>query len=179
MTRESIRYFFKLNFMIFHAPKLMRTSLPIRSIAATLLAVCALMFNSCLPKQIVELKDIKNLAVGPGPNGLPVLSGDAVFFNPNKSRMKLKAIKVEVFVDDKKAAIADHEIDVIVKGKSEFTVPLKVELQMKDFALTDALKSLLGGKTYKLHYLGSLKVNINGFPARVPIDHTEDFKLRF
>jgi LEA14-like dessication related protein len=157
----------------------MRTGLQIRLTIVTLLAVCALMFNSCLPKQIVELKDVQNLAVGPGPNGLPVLSGDAIFFNPNKSRMKLKAIKVDVFVDDKKAAVADHEIDVLVKGKSEFTVPLKVELQMKDFALTDALKSLLGGKTYKIHYVGSLRVNVNGFPARVPIDHTEDFKLRF
>jgi LEA14-like dessication related protein len=144
-----------------------------------LIAACVLMFNSCLPKQIVELKDIQNLRVAPGPNGFPVLQGDAVFFNPNKSRMKLKAIKVEVFVDDKKAAVADHELDVLVKGQSEFTVPLKVELQMKDFGLTDALKSLLGGKTYKLHYLGSLKVNVNGFPARVPIDHHEDFKLKF
>jgi LEA14-like dessication related protein len=157
----------------------MRTGLQIRSIASTVLVASMILVTSCLPKQVVELKDIQNLRVAPGPNGFPILQGDAVFFNPNKSRMKLKAIKVEVFVDEKKAAVADHELDVLVKGKSEFTVPLKVELQMKDFGLADALKSLLGGKTYKLHYLGSLRVNVNGFPARVPIDHHEDFKLKF
>ena len=135
--------------------------------------------SSCLPKEVVELKDILNLAVLPGTGGGPVLHGDAVFFNPNKSRMKLRAIKVEVFVDEKKAAIADHELDIIVKGNSEFTVPLQVQLQLKDIGLMDTLKSLLGGKTYQLHYVGYLKVNINGFPFRVPIDHREEFKLTF
>jgi LEA14-like dessication related protein len=135
--------------------------------------------SSCLPKEVVELKDILNLAVLPGTGGDPVLHGDAVFFNPNKSRMKLRSIKVEVFVDEKKAAIADHELDIIVKGNSEFTVPLQVQLQLKDIGLMDALKGLLGGKTYQLHYVGFLKVNINGFPFRVPIDHREEFKLKF
>jgi hypothetical protein len=134
--------------------------------------------NSCLPKEVVQLKDILNLAVVPGPNGDPVLHGDAVFFNPNKSRLKLKAIKVEVFVDEKKAAVADHELDIVVKGNSEFTVPLEVQLQLKDIGLMDTLRSLFGGKTYQLHYVGSLRVNINGFPFRVPIDHREEFKLK-
>jgi LEA14-like dessication related protein len=138
-----------------------------------------ILLSSCLPKEVVQLKDILNLGIVPGPNGDPVLEGDAVFFNPNKSRMKLKAIKVEVFVDEKKAAVADHELDIIVKGNSEFTVPLKVQLQLKDIGLMDALKSLFGGKTYQLHYVGSLRVNINGFPFRVPIDHREEFQLKF
>lgn len=141
--------------------------------------VCMISLSSCLPKEVVELKDILNLAVLPGTGGDPVLHGDAVFFNPNKSRMKLRSIKVEVFVDEKKAAIADHELDIIVKGNSEFTVPLQVQLQLKDIGLMDALKGLLGGKTYQLHYVGFLKVNINGFPFRVPIDHREEFKLKF
>jgi LEA14-like dessication related protein len=157
----------------------MRTPLRRRTIALSLLAVCVMMMNSCLPKEVVELKDIQNLAVVPGEGGKPVLQGDAVFFNPNKSRMKLKAIKVDVFVDEKKAAVADHDLDVIVKGQSEFTVPLKVQLQFEDIGLMDAIKSLFGGKTYHLHYVGSLRVNINGFPFRVPIDHREDFKLKF
>lgn len=141
--------------------------------------VCMISLSSCLPKEVVELKDILNLAVLPGTGGDPVLHGDAVFFNPNKSRMKLRSIKVEVFVDEKKAAIADHELDIIVKGNSEFTVPLQVQLQLKDIGLMDALKGLLGGKTYQLHYVGFLKVSINGFPFRVPIDHREEFKLKF
>jgi LEA14-like dessication related protein len=156
----------------------MRTPLRRRTVALLLIAGCVIMISSCLPKQIVELKDIQNLAVVPGEGGKPILQGNAVFFNPNKSRMKLKAIKVDVFVDEKKAAVADHELDVMVKGQSEFSVPLKVQLQT-DIGLMDALKSLFGGKTYHLHYVGSLRVNINGLPFRVPIDHREDFKLKF
>jgi LEA14-like dessication related protein len=127
----------------------------------------------------VRLTDILNLGVVPGAGGDPELQGDAVFFNPNKSRMKLKAIKVDVFVDDKKAAVADHKLDILVRGNSEFTVPLRVQLQMKDIGLMDALKGLFGGKVYQLHYVGHLRVNINGFPFKIPIDHREEFKLKF
>jgi hypothetical protein len=148
----------------------------IRSTAFILAATLTL--GSCLPRDTVELKDILNLQLLPGEGGDPVLHGDAVFYNPNKSRMKLKSIKVEVFVDEKKSAVVDHELDILVKGKSDFTVPLKVQLQMKDIGLMDALKSLFGGKTYQLHYVGVLKVNINGFPFKIPIDHREEFKIK-
>src|SRR5436190_939058 len=86
----------------------------------------------CLPKEDVVLKDVKNLVVEPGTDGNLVLAGDAVFFNPNHSRMRLKEIKVDVFVDGKKSATVDHKLHLLVKGNAEFTVPLKVQLQTKD-----------------------------------------------
>lgn len=144
-----------------------------------LLVLCTcVLASSCLPKESVQLVDVLNLKLVPTPGGDPVLEGDAVFFNPNKSRMKLKSIKVDVFVDEKKSAVADHELNIAVRGNSEFTVPLKVQLQMKDIGLMDALKSLFGGKTYQVHFVGTLKVNVNGLPFRVPIDHREEFKIK-
>lgn len=179
MLGQTVGYFFKLNFMIFHASNLTRRTLRISPVSLSLIAICVILLSSCLPKEVVQLKDIQNLTVVPGEGGNPVLEGDAVFFNPNRQRMKLRAIKVDVFVDEKKAAVADHDLDVVIKGNSEFTVPLKVQLQTKDFPLMDALKSLFGGKTYQLHYVGSLRVRMHGFRFRVPIDHREEFKLKF
>jgi len=143
-----------------------------------LLIGSTLLLGSCLPKDTIELKDIQNLQLLPGSGGDPVLHGDALFHNPNKSRMKLKSLQVDVFVDEKKSAVVDQDLDIVVKGKSDFTVPLKVQLQMKDIGIMDALKSLFGGKTYQLHYVGTLKVNVNGLPFRVPIDHREEFKIK-
>jgi LEA14-like dessication related protein len=134
---------------------------------------------SCLPKNAIELRDVRNLQLNKGEGGFPVLVGDAVFYNPNSSRMKLKQIKVDVFVDEKKSARVDHELNIVARGNSEFTVPLTVQLEMKDIGLLDAIKSIFGGKTYQIRYLGDLKVNVNGIPFKVPIDHKEEFKLRF
>ncbi len=36
---------------------------------------------------------------------------------------------------------------------------------------------MLMGKKYKVRYKGYLKVNVNGFPVRIPIDHEEELKL--
>lgn len=139
----------------------------------------ALVLGSCLPKNAIELRDVRNLQLKVGENGYPVLMGDAVFYNPNASRMRLKQIKVDVFVDGKKSARVDHELKTVARGHSEFMVPLTVQLEVKDIGLMDAIKSIFGGKTYQIHYLGELKVNVNGIPFKVPVDHKEDFKLRF
>lgn len=139
----------------------------------------SLALSGCLPRQDIELKDIRNLELVVGEQGEPVLQGDALFHNPNRSRMKLKSIKVDVYVDEKKSAFVDHELDILVRGKEDFTVPLKVQLEMKDIGLLDAIKSIFGGKKYQLHYVGTLRVNVNGIPFRVPIDHREEFTLKF
>lgn len=138
----------------------------------------SLLVVSCLPKNAVELRDVRNLKLTLGEGGVPVLAGDAVFFNPNSSRMKLKQIKVDVLVDGKKSARVDHELQIVVRPNSEFTVPLTVQLE-KDIGLLDALKSIFGGKNHQVHYLGELRVNVNGLPFKVPVDHKEEFRIRF
>jgi LEA14-like dessication related protein len=144
-----------------------------------LILLTAAAATSCIPNKDIELRDIRNLVVEKGTGEDPVLAGDAVFYNPNSARMKLREIKVDVFVDGKKSAKVDQKLKAIAKGKSEFTVPLKVHLQLKDIGIVDALKSLFGGKKYEIQYKGYLKVNVNGVPFRVPVDHKEEFKLKF
>jgi LEA14-like dessication related protein len=134
---------------------------------------------ACVPREEIELRDIRNLVVEKGEGADPVLAGDAVFYNPNTSRMKLREIKVDVFVDGKKSAVVDQKLKAVARAKSEFTVPLKVQIQLKDIGLADAIKSLFGGKKYEIHYKGHLKVTVNGIPMRVPVDYKDEFKLKF
>ncbi|MFZ5999802.1 MAG: LEA type 2 family protein [Bacteroidota bacterium] len=141
--------------------------------------LCAALFTSCLPKDQIELRDIRNLALERGDGAESILAGDAVFYNPNATRMKLREINVDVLIDGKKSAKVDQKLKAIARGKSEFTVPVKVKLDLKEIGLVDAIKSLFGGKKYQIQYKGYLKVNVNGIPFRVPVDHTEEFKLKF
>jgi LEA14-like dessication related protein len=176
--RQALCYYFKLIFMIFHFSKVMSRIFHTRIHLAALVACTCLLLTSCLPKDSIKLKDVQNLMVVPGTGTDPVLKGDALFFNPNKTRMKLKSIQVDVFIDEKKTATVDQDLNIVVKGESEFSVPLTVRLQLKDLGLVNALVSLLGGKTYQVHYVGTLKVNVNGLPFKIPIDHKEEFKLK-
>jgi LEA14-like dessication related protein len=133
---------------------------------------------SCVPKNSVELRDVKNLKVDQTDLENALLDGEAVFYNPNSTRLRLREIDVEVFIDGKKSAYVKQKLNALARGKSEFTVPIQVQLSLKELGLMNAIMNLLGGKKYEVRYKGHLKVKVNGLPIRVPIDHKEDFKLK-
>lgn len=92
--------------------------------------------------------------------------------------MKLRQVKIDVYLDGEKSAFVDQDSKVVAKPKSEFTIP--VVLQLKEgLRIQDLLLAALKGKKYQVRYVGHLKVNVNGFPVRIPIDHEEELKLSF
>jgi LEA14-like dessication related protein len=139
--------------------------------------MAAFALAACTPPEDVKLVRVENLQLQNGAKG-PVLVGNAVFFNPNRARLKLREANIEVTVDNKRAATIDQRLSALAKGNSEFTVPLEVQLNLKDFGLADALQGLFGSKKYQVRYVGYLRVTVNGLPLKIPVDHREEFKLR-
>lgn len=139
-----------------------------------LLSALFLLAAGCLPKDSVQLRDVKNFSLSMGAS--QGISGDAIFFNPNTSRMKLRQVKIDVYLDGEKSAFVDQDTKVVAKANSEFTIP--VVLQLKEgLRIQDLLLDVLKGKKYQVRYLGHLKVNVNGVPMRIPIDHEEELTL--
>jgi len=134
---------------------------------------------SCVPKEQVVLRGIENVELAPGKGTDPLLKADARFYNPNQLRMKVKEIQLDVFVDGKKSARIDQKLKSVIKSKAEFTLPLEVQLSLKEIGLVDALLGLFGGKRYQLRYVGHIKVSVKGFPVKIPVDYTKEVKLRF
>lgn len=139
--------------------------------------VFVLVVGSCVPKEQVVLRSVAIKEVNPGSEGNPILKADAIFYNPNSSRMRLKRIKIDVMIDETKTARIDHQADALIKANSEFTVPLEVQLDLKEIGLLNTIVNLFGGKTYEIHFVGYLKVNVNGFPVKIPVDYKEPFKF--
>ena len=133
--------------------------------------------QSCVPKEQIMLRAINIKDVTPGGDGDPVLKADAVFFNPNSTRMRVKRIDIEVFVDGKKAADVDQHLNILIKGNSDFTVPLEVKLNLKEVGLLDTILSLFGGKQHDLLFVGNMKVTVRGFPVKVPVNYKDLLKL--
>jgi LEA14-like dessication related protein len=129
-----------------------------------------------VPREQVVLRGVDIREVLPGKDGNPLLKANAVFFNPNSSRMRLKRIDIDVLVDGKKAARVDQHLSALIKANAEFTVPLEVQLNLKE-GLLDTILSLFGGKKHEIQFVGTMKVTVNGFPVRVPLNYKEEIKL--
>ncbi|HRK54812.1 MAG TPA: hypothetical protein PK185_12910 [Cyclobacteriaceae bacterium] len=140
--------------------------------------VVLVLLTGCVPEEQVVLRAIDNVELAPGKGADPVLKADARFYNPNKIRMKVKAIELDVFIDGKKSARVDQKLKSVIKSQAEFTLPLEVQLSMKEIGLVDALLGLFGGKKYLINYKGHIKVTVRGFPLRIPVDYSKEVRLR-
>lgn len=135
-------------------------------------------FQACQkPDQDIVLRQIRDVVVDASSE--PMLKANAVFFNPNDVRGRLKKIDVEIFVDGKRAASVDQEMKTSIPAQSEFTVPLEVKLAIKELGIMDTLFGMIGGRTFKIHYKGSLKLSYRGLPINVPVDYKDEVKIRF
>lgn len=136
------------------------------------------LMTSCQkPEEEIVLRQIRDVVVDASSE--PMLKANAVFYNPNDMRGKLKKIDVEIFVNGKKAATVDQEMKTSIPAESEFTVPLEVKLAIKELGLMDTLFGMIGGKKFKIHYKGSLKLSYRGLPINVPVDYEDEVRFSF
>ena len=91
--------------------------------------------------------------------------------------MKIRQIDLEIMLDSKRVAVIDQQMDSMIKGRADFTLPLEVQLQLKDVGLLDTILSLFGGKRYEVQFVGNLKVRVSGFPVKIPVNYKDQIKF--
>ena len=129
------------------------------------------------PTEQVVLRGIDIKSVQPEGDGNSLLKADAIFFNPNSGRMRLKKIEIDVLLDGKKAAHVNQKLNSLIKGNAEFTVPLEIHLNLKEVGLLDTILSLFGGKKYGIQYTGKIRASVRGFPFNIPVDLKDELKF--
>jgi LEA14-like dessication related protein len=147
----------------------------------TLLVVLALLaavnLQSCkMPDEEIVLRDIKDVVADVSTD--PTLKGTAIFYNPNNMRGRLKHISVDIYVNGKKAGKVKKDYKIAIPRRGEFTVPIEVELNIKELGLFDTILGMVGGKKFEIRYDGYLRLNYRGLPIRVPIDYKDEVRLR-
>jgi LEA14-like dessication related protein len=135
------------------------------------------LFQCQKPDQDIVLKQIRDVVVDA--TSEPVLKANAIFFNPNKIKGRIKKIKVDIYVNGKKAANVDQDFKLVVPSQSEFTVPIEVKLAIKELGFMDTVFGLLGGKKFEVRYEGFLKLSYHGIPIKVPVDYKDDVRIKF
>ena len=142
-----------------------------------LLCVLAFTVFCCAPKEPVVFKGVSNIVVDMS-EGKPVLKADVFFFNPNKMKMKLKDIDVEVLVDGAKSAEVKHPINMEIPAQSDFSVPLTAKLNLKEGGLLNTVIGLLGGQKYEVTFTGNIRIGMHGITIKVPVLQKQEIKLR-
>lgn len=142
------------------------------------LVLAAALLGGCQkPKEDIVLRQIKDVVAEASSD--PLLRAEAVFYNPNKISGKLKGINVDIIVNGKKAGSVNKDYKIKIPGKSEFSVPLEVKLNMKELGTLSTLFGMLGGKKFDIQYVGKLKLSYRGIPVSVPIDHKSQIRVSF
>lgn len=151
--------------------------LQIKFSSQALLLALALTVFCCAPKEPVVFKGVNNIAVDMS-DGKPVLKADVSFFNPNKMKMKLKSVDVEVLVDGVKSAEVKHPINMDIPSQADFSVPITAQLNIKEGGLLSTVFGLLGGKKYEVTFTGNIRIGIHGISIKVPVLQKQEIKLR-
>lgn len=129
------------------------------------------------PNEEIVLRKIKDVVVDATSD--PMLRANAIFYNPNKVRGRIKKVKVDIYVNGKKAANVDQDFKLVVPSQSEFTVPIEVKLAIKELGFMDTVLGLIGGKKFEVRYEGFLKLSYHGIPIKVPVDYKDEVRIKF
>lgn len=125
-------------------------------------------------KEDLQFKDIRNINYGEK-DATIVLTGEAVLYNPNNVSLSLREVDLKAFMNEKEAATIKQKMDVKVKARSEFIIPLEAQLSNAD-GLMNTLLNILGQKSNTLKIVGFVKIKVHGVRMKIPISHTEEFK---
>lgn len=142
-----------------------------------LIVALFLAMSSCLPKEELQFKKVRNVVLTAS-GATPVLRGDLVLYNPNTKRMKLKKLDLDIMLNGKKAGVVDQKLRQEIPALDEFTVPIEVAISLKEVGLLDAISSILGGKKNVVRIKGKIRGSVNGWTVSVPVDYTEEIKLK-
>ena len=149
-----------------------------KTVALFVLVLSMIVVTACQrPEEEIVLRQIRDVLVDASTE--PMLKANAVFFNPNNMRGKLKKINVEIFVNGKKSATINQHLKTVIPANDEFVVPLEVKLSMKELGFMDTLLGVIGGKKFEVRYEGVLKLNYRGIPISVPVNYKDEIRVRF
>jgi LEA14-like dessication related protein len=133
---------------------------------------------SCAPKEQIVFKGVKNIEVRMDDTQEPLLTAEAFFYNPNKIKMKLKEVNVDVLVNGKLSAKVRQNLKLVIPAQADFSTPISAHLSLKELGLLDTIINLMGGKKYEIQYVGFVRIAVHGVTIKVPVKHKEELRIR-
>ncbi len=127
-----------------------------------------------------EYVEIRNMKFKGIKNKNIKLVADAVFSNPNNFGVKITQMECDVFVDGKKSAFVQQELESTMPANSEFSVPLKIDVPVKKAfkGLGMAIGGIFKKKKALVRMTGFIRVKMAGVGMKIPFDYEEEYQVK-
>ncbi len=102
-----------------------------------------LLLASCREPKDLEYRDFKNLKVEKIGAAASMIKMDLVYYNPNNFGLQLKLTDLDIYVDGNYLGHSLQEYQIHIPKRGEFTLPVQVEVDMKNL-LKNVLSTFLG-----------------------------------
>lgn len=87
---------------------------------------------SCSTPKALEYREFKNFTVEKLGFSTSTVKMDLVYFNPNNYGLQLKSTNLDLYINDTYLGHTGQDYQVTIPQKSDFTIPLKMEVDMKN-----------------------------------------------
>ncbi len=128
-----------------------------------------LFMTSCREPKDLEFRSFSNLSLEKiGFTGAN-LKVDLVYYNPNNFGLELNRTDLDIYVDSTFLGHSSQDLQVAIPKRDIFTVPLKIELDMKNL-LKNGIIGLMN-KQVNVRLLGKVKVGKAGVFKSFNVDY--------
>ncbi len=124
---------------------------------------------SCSTPKALEYREFKNFSVEKLGFSSSTVKMDIVYYNPNNYGLQLKKTDLDIFINDVYMGHTSQEFQVTIPKSQEFSVPLKIDVDMKNLfknGLTTMLKNEVAVKVS-----GSIKVGKANVFISFPVNY--------
>jgi len=104
-----------------------------------------------------------------------MISANLNYYNSNSTGVILNKTDIDIYINNTLLGHSSQNFQLKVKRKSNFVIPIKVEIDMKNL-LKNAVSSLLN-KQVTLRIVGKIRVGKGSFYKTFPIDYTTKEEL--
>ena len=140
--------------------------------AYPLLILFILLFSlpSCRAPKDLEFREYNSVSLDNMGFTSSTLKMNLVYYNPNNFGLELKRTELDIYVDSTFLGHSSQELQVAVPRRDVFTIPLKVDLDMKNL-LKNGLTTLMN-KQVLVRAVGNVKVGKAGVYKNIKVDYS-------
>jgi LEA14-like dessication related protein len=136
-----------------------------------LLLISTLFFMpSCRTPKDLEFREYNSVSVENMGFTSSSLKMNLVYYNPNNFGLELKRTELDIYVDSTFLGHSSQDLQVAVPKRGTFTIPLRVELDMKNL-LKNGLTTLFN-KQVMVRAIGNVKIGKAGVYKNFKVDYS-------
>lgn len=142
------------------------------------LFLAVFILSSCYSFEEIQYKEISDIEVREISGEYILLHANAHFHNPNNRQVRLREAAVDVYFSEKVIAVLEPLEKVEIAAGADFTVPVRMKLDLKQLDIKGGFLGLFGLTELKLRFKGYFKVSTGILPFKVKVDEESVIRLR-